>query len=402
MAPPVEKLRDCIRRPGGEGTSAPAFSSSSCGETDIQELSDDRMRSLTAQGVRDAADWRFVDGTESRAAFARRWRSVSRQIRKVSRGLRERQAGGATLPADEIWLLENGRLLQTLSQEISDALKSLRGLAVRGEENAVVPRTFALAASFLHAVDLIPTERALFYYIEGIQQVDRLMMAELWALKAMLEFAILEQIAAHTETIQNHREISRRTKKPSAEGIAEGMQKTIEALRIVHEMDWKGFFDQNNAAERVLRQDPSGAYPHMDDESRQMYRNVVEEFARQSLFSEEEVARQAVILAMRAKDRARRPGLRSPNRRTHVGYYLMASGSHTLKKRLGYKPSLKQRILDTILEWPEVFFIVGVELTTVALCVLPVAAPRHYHSVCSWSAFVDPRKSCRHRYSESP
>ena len=109
---------------------------------------------------------------------------------------------------------------------------------------------------------------------------------------------------------------------------------------MIREMDWKSFFEQNNAAERVLRQDPSGAYPHMDDESRQMYRKVIQDLARQSLFSEEEVARQAVLLAMRAKARTRNPDSRSASHRTHVGYYLMAAGSRILKERIGYKPSI--------------------------------------------------------------
>ena len=88
-------------------------------------------------------------------------------------------------------------------------------------------------------------------------------------------------------------------------------QKAVQALHAVREMDWKGFFEQNNVAERVLRQDPSGDYPHMDDESREMYRKVVQDLARQSLFSEEEVARQAVFLAMRAKSRTRNPDSRA-------------------------------------------------------------------------------------------
>ena len=166
-------------------------------------------------------------------------------------------------------------------------------------------------------------------------------------------------------------------------------------------MDWKDFFEQNNTAERVLRQDPSGAYPNMDDESRQMYRRVVEELARQSLFSEEEVARQAVFLAMRAQGRTRNPDSRTASRRTHVGYYLVAAGSRTLKERIGYKPSLKQRILDIILEWPEVFLHRRSGTDNRCPRVLPLAAPRHHHSVYSRSAFVDPGKPCRHRYRES-
>ena len=325
------------------------------------------MQRLTTQGIRDAEGWQFLDEKRSRATFVSRWRGVNQQIRNISRALGERQARGDTLPANGIWLLENGRLLQTLSQEVSDALKSLRGLAVRAEENAFVPRAFALAVGFLRAVDLIPCETTLSHYFEGIQQVKSLMMAEIWALKPMLEFAILEQIADHSEAFRPQGEIASWEATASSDGSVERVQTAAQALHVIREMDWKDFFEQNSMAERVLRQDPSGAYPNMDDESRQMYRRVEEELARHSLFSEEEVARQAVFLALHSQGRTRNPDSRTGSRRTHVGYYLVAAGIRTLKERIGYKPSLKQRIVDVVFEWPEVFFIVGVELTTIAL-----------------------------------
>ena len=68
-----------------------------------------------------------------------------------------------------------------------------------------------------------------------------------------------------------------------------------QALHAIQEMDWEDVFEQNSMTERVLRQDPSGAYPNMDDESRQMYRKVVQELARRSFFSEEEVVRQGCL-----------------------------------------------------------------------------------------------------------
>ena len=70
---------------------------------------------------------------------------------------------------------------------------------------------------------------------------------------------------------------------------------------------------------------------------------------------------------MHAQGQTRNPDSRTETRRTHIGYYLVAAGIRTLKQQIGYKPSLKQRIVDVVFEWPEVFFIVGVELTTVAL-----------------------------------
>jgi hypothetical protein len=352
-------------RPDGDSATAPATPFPPAAEK--QEAPEARMQRLTAQGIRDAERWQFVDGKKSRATFVSRWRGVSKQIRNISRALGDRQARGSTLPANGIWLLENARLLQALSQEVADTLRSLRGLAVRHEENAIVPRIFAAAVGFLQAVDLIPSETTLSHYFEGIQQVESLMMAELWALRPMLEFAILEQIADHGEAFHPQGEIGSGEATASGDRSVERVQMAAQALQVIQEIDWKDFFEQNSMAERVLRQDPSGAYPNMDDESRQMYRRVVEELARHSLLSEEEVARQAVFLAMQAQGRASNPDSRTGSRRTHVGYYLVAAGIRTLKERIGYKPSLKQRIVDVVFEWPEVFFIVGVELTTVAL-----------------------------------
>ncbi len=365
MMPPVEKPRDSVRRGDADGIVAPPLSDPP--QSEKSEPAEVRLRALITQGIRDAESWRFVDGGKSGAAFESRCRSVAAQIHEVSRTLNERKARGDTLPTDEIWLLENAWFLQSLSQEICDGLKSSAGLTVRVEEGAIVPRTFAAAAGYLLAVEFAPTERTLSHYIEGVQQVESFMMTELWALKPMLEFAILEQIAGYGAASCGHDGIYDQAEAPSRERSVGQIQNAIQALRMIREMDWKSFFEQNNAAERVLGEDPSGAYPHMDDESRQMYRKVIQDLARQSLFSEEEVARQAVLLAMRAKARNRHPDSRSASHRAHVGYYLLAAGSHILKERIGYKPPMRQRILDAILEWPEVFFVVGVELTTLVL-----------------------------------
>src|ERR1019366_685482 len=255
----VHKPRDSSTRPHGDGATAPTACSPPAAER--QEAAEARMQRLTTQGIRDAEGWQFLDEKRSRATFVSRWRGVNQQIRNISRALGERQARGDTLPANGIWLL--------------------------AKENAFVPRAFALAVGFLRAVDLIPCETTLSHYFEGIQQVKSLMMAEIWALKPMLEFAILEQIADHSEAFRPQGEIASWEATASSDGSVERVQTAAQALHVIREMDWKDFFEQNSMAERVLRQDPSGAYPNMDDESRQMYRRVVEELARHSLFSEE-------------------------------------------------------------------------------------------------------------------
>jgi hypothetical protein len=329
--------------------------------------SEARVQELIGQGTRDVAGWQYVEAGKSGAAFVDRCRRVRKRIEIVARTLNERNASGDDLSVGETWLLENTRLLHTLGQGVLDALGSARGLTVRAEGADIVPRTFAAAVGYLRAVDMVPSEATLSHYLDGIQQVESLMMAEIYALKPMLDFAILERIADHGEAVCGRDGIKGPVESPSAHQSVDPIQKAIQAIHIIREMDWKGFFEQNNVGERVLRQDPSGDYPHMDDASREMYRKAVQEMARRSIFSEEEVARQAVLLATRARSRTRNPDSRSANRRAHVGYYLVAAGTRILKERIGYKPWLRQRVLGAILEWPEVFFIVGVELMTLAL-----------------------------------
>ena len=213
MTTPFERPRDPARRSGSDGIVDPPPSSPPVSE--LQMPPEVRIQGLIAQGIRDAEGWRYVDGGKSGAAFLSRCRRIRRRIRIVSRNLSERKARGDTLSAGESWLLENARLLQTLSQEVFDAAKSGRGLTVRGDGDTLVPRAFAAAVGYLRAVDMVPTEATLSHYFEGIQQVESLMMAELCALKPMLEFAILEQIADYGEAVCGRGGIGGRAETPS-------------------------------------------------------------------------------------------------------------------------------------------------------------------------------------------
>ena len=354
MTPPVTESHGFTRPLREEGAAPATFGASSYAATEQPDLPEAQAQRLIAQGIRDAEAWQFVDSRKARAAFAKRWRDVKQAIRNATLCLGERQAQGEALSADEVWHLENARLLHTLSREITDDLKSLRGLAIREKGNTLVPRAFAIAVNFLPAAELRVTERALAIYLEGIQQAGSLMMAELWALKPMLEYALLEMIANVAATPRDEGETGPEATAASKDQNVGPVQKAIQALHLVIDMDWQWLFDQTSAVEHLLSQDPSAAYPKMDEKSRQMYLQAVEDMARKSLFSEEEVARQALSLAMRAQSRARTAD-RTARRRSHVGYYLVAAGSRHLKKRVGYKPSVKQRILDAILEWPEIY-----------------------------------------------
>ena len=143
-----------------------------------QEPSEVRMRLLTDQGIQDARSWRYVDSRKSDGALKRRWQCVYKVIRNASRELRQWQARGETLAGDEIALLENDLLLQTLSHEVSDALKSVRSPAVLEAGKDVVPRVYSMAVGFLQAAASPFTERSLSTYLAGIQEVESPWIAE--------------------------------------------------------------------------------------------------------------------------------------------------------------------------------------------------------------------------------
>jgi cyclic beta-1,2-glucan synthetase len=61
--------------------------------------------------------------------------------------------------------------------------------------------------------------------------------------------------------------------------------------------DWKAFFESVSLVEQVLSRDPAEVYSHMDFDTRDRYRKVVEELALAARWSEVAVAEAAIRLA---------------------------------------------------------------------------------------------------------
>src|SRR4029078_7624973 len=75
---------------------------------------------------------------------------------------------------------------------------------------------------------------------------------------------------------------------------------SIGSLRFLGATDWREFVEAVSVVEATLRREPSGVYTTMDFATRDRYRHVVEEIAKGSSLSENEVAGLAVEEARRA------------------------------------------------------------------------------------------------------
>src|SRR4029078_13285151 len=92
-----------------------------------------------------------------------------------------------------------------------------------------------------------------------------------------------------------------------------------------------------SATEKILRKDVSRDYPRMSFATRDQYRHVVENIAKRTEMSEEDIASAALGLsAVSGKD--------ASSRMSHIGYYLTGDGRYVLERETGYVPPSGERL----------------------------------------------------------
>ena len=135
---------------------------------------------------------------------------------------------------------------------------------------------------------------------------------------------------------------------------------SIGSLRIIGAMDWREFVETHSAVERVLIQD--SIYPLMDFSTRDHYRHVVEQIAKNSLLHEEEVAGIAISLA---KDAALKTS--AGDRTAHVGFYLIGKGLEQTEKLAKMKMSLVAKIRKVCGRAPLLMYLSPIVLITLGI-----------------------------------
>ena len=316
------------------------------------------------------------------------------------------------------WMLDNYYIItQTFNQIEEDLpasflsqLPRLDGTALKG-----LPRVFAVAWEWIgYCQSQIDMDQAAAF-VQEYQQVTPLTIGELWAIPIMLRIGILERLvyacseltgleAPKSLSPMPNRDLPRPVLEPGLPRpvLEPGLPRPVQepgltqestnqfaspalpndtivsncflSLRLLSATEWKNFFEQTSRVERILRDDPAGVYAGMDFDTRNNYRSVIEEVARNSAFSEEEVALAAIDFArgefapdptvdtpVTAKDNTVQsragdiqPGIlnKSPGRKGHVGYFLVDAGRAQLEKRLNCRLEFSLRLRRALLAYP--------------------------------------------------
>ena len=165
--------------------------------------------------------------------------------------------------------------------------------------------------------------------------------------------------------------LRREHQREAADQLAIG--NVITSMRLVSSIDWTAFFERTSLVERILREDPAGAYAQMDFRARDRYRHAVEGLARRSRMPELEVARAVVQRA--ADARTQDPG---HDRRHHIGYYLISRGRFDLEKAIGYPPTWSEYSARFFFAHPALGYLGTTGVTTAAgVASLLLYAERH-------------------------
>jgi cyclic beta-1,2-glucan synthetase len=296
------------------------------------------------------------------------YQRLSSSIARATRGFRTPRPEDPRYQKASEWFLDNhylvARALRQIGTEIPHGFR--RRLPYVGEEPR--PRVLVLAEALVEATSLDFDESTLVAFIDAYQTQAPLTIAELWALPAMLRIAVLLALARVVDTLFMSRRAGPKGWERALE-IDVLLERAIRVLRLLAEMDWRTVVQRTSAVEAALREDPAGVYAHMDFESRDTYRKVVEALAWDTERAEPEVARTAVALAVEGK------GAGSPGdpREAHVGYYLVDRGLLPLKKRIGYRARGLDRVRDALHAWPTLAYLGGVGV--VSLLFLSLVVP---------------------------
>jgi hypothetical protein len=312
-------------------------------------------QALRSHAVQLARSLAWVPSLRSSDSILERCNVVRRAINSRLQPFRAALPLDTPVSDDFRWLHDNVNLLDMELHGMGEGLKALRKAPhVLTAQGTVTSRPAAIAQGFLVAGQHRFSEQAFTSYIQAFQEITILNMKELVALIPALKLVLLEEIIALAAKVLNDKNGS------YSVGVC------ISSLRDATQASWKEVLEPLILFDRILRQDPAGAYPRMDFESRELYRKKVVKIAKRSDCTEMEVANEALALAEKAAQEGD-PDPRWALRRSHVGYYLLAEGKDLLYRKVRFRPGFILRIQDLLRRHPDEFYLPGIEVLTFAI-----------------------------------
>jgi hypothetical protein len=331
-----------------------------------ETFSASEIPAVRAQGDLLSHDLAWVPGTQSSKYFQQRVDRLSFLLRPVFVSLSTLEKG-ITGSDDFNWLRDNVRLLYNELSSVHEEVKELPKLPhAQNPEGVVLPRIAVVAEKYLAAVEYQFSEQTFTEFIGSFQGNAALNMKELFTLPLAIKTILLDQLG------------TRGGKLLSDLHGTYGIGICIRSLREVSHTAWKSLLEPLILFDAVLREDPTGAYGHMDYDSRELYRAELVEIAERCDRGEMGIAKEALELA-RAAAKQTSGDPRILARESHIGYYLVGEGAPTLHRRVGYNPKFSRKVYALLRKHPDEIYLPGILFLSLVILsgILLVLTPRY-------------------------
>jgi cyclic beta-1,2-glucan synthetase len=263
------------------------------------------------------------------------------------------------------WLLDNFYVIEQALRVVEEDLPTdyYARLPKTDDDRA---RMYLITQSIHHDAPRLDLEQ-IKHFVHVFQGTTTLQVGELWALPLLLRFTVMETLAdglAEVTKLQWDanpdpplwRELKSSADAPQPDAETKVINSIIN-LRLFATLDWKDFFESTSVLEHTLRNDPAGVYGKSDFETRNHYRNIVEELARGSSMDEAQIALHVIQLAESGT---------SP-REQHIGFHLIAGGRARLEKLIGFRPTVRGNFLRILRDHPTFAYLGSITLLIVLI-----------------------------------
>ena len=309
------------------------------------------LRTMHIAGRELAAKLGWLPGASS-DTFAQRCRKLAATFKSLFASV-DQAFAKAPKSEDLLWLRDNAQQLSSEVRGVANELAPLTAIPHVSTKNEIEPRVLAIAQGFFRETGVAFSETKFTEFCLAFEETTPLAFHEIGALVPSLKLVLLETIAARAVPLVNDP-----TTKPT-----ERITTCIRTLEIVSQTSWKDVLESLIPFDRILRQDPVGAYSAMDMVSRNVYRERIAKIAARSDLTEMEVAEEALALARQAQKRTF-DDVRKKQRESHIGHYLCGEGTHILYQRVGMHPTLGDQVRIQLRQHPNEFFLLGIAVLT--------------------------------------
>ena len=238
---------------------------------------------IAARAVDCARSLVWLPDARASRRFAERSQTLASELGKLVAVLERPSANQAANSEEWRLLRDNVHLLRSMAAKLPEAERTLASLPNVTQSNGeIVPRGIAIAEGLFDLLANRFVDSDVCTYLRAFQSVTVLPLQELQALPAAFNMVLLERIAIFFRLLMANQE-------------AKGARICIRSLRDIAQAPWRELLEPLIVFDQVLREDPAGAYAHMDVGTREMYRRAVVHLAAHSDCSRSAGARSSTI-----------------------------------------------------------------------------------------------------------